>query len=206
MKRSLRKSLEEEAKNAALHEKSLLEEIKSLKSQLAAKEKERVKTVDTLHVIETRCISMEVKLEGKTEEFENLKKDYEKIEREKKYVEKKATEKDQSFHEKCNCLWGLCRNCYDKFGAKPEDACWELGEFDPFFGWLCDQYEDMSTVLQTTADLSCIYAIRALFHLMKEANDPLYEQLLDKNYKFPSVDCLNQVSSRTQFLSKKVFL
>ena len=42
----LRKSLEEDAKNAALHEKSLLEEIKSLKSQLAVKEKERVETVD----------------------------------------------------------------------------------------------------------------------------------------------------------------
>jgi len=193
----LRKSLEEDAKNAALHEKSLLEEIKSLKSQLAAKEKERVKTVDTLHVIETRCISMEAKLEGKTEEFENLKKDYEKIEQEKKYLEKKATEMDQSFHEKCNRLSELCRNCYDKFGAKPEDACWELGEFDLFFGWLCHQYEDLSTVLQMTANLSCMYATRALFHLMKEANDPLHEQLLDKNYKFPSVDSFNQASSRT---------
>ena len=89
MQRSLRKSLEEDAKNAALREKSLLEEIKSLKSQLAAKEKERVKTVDTLHVIETRCISMEVKLEGKTEEFENLKKDYEKIEREKNILKRR---------------------------------------------------------------------------------------------------------------------
>ena len=84
----MRKSLEEEAKNVALHEKSLLEEIKPLKSQLAAKEKERVETVNTLHVIETRCISMEAKLEGKTEEFENLKKDYEKIEREKKYLKR----------------------------------------------------------------------------------------------------------------------
>ena len=64
-----------------------------MKSQLVAKEKERVETVDTLHVIETRCISMEAKLEGNTEEFENLKKDYEKIEREKKYLEKKAAEK-----------------------------------------------------------------------------------------------------------------
>jgi hypothetical protein len=36
----LRKSLEEDAKNAAVRKKSLLEEIKSLKSQLAAKEKE----------------------------------------------------------------------------------------------------------------------------------------------------------------------
>ena len=77
----------------ALHEKSLLEEIKSLKSQLVAKEKERVETVNTLHVIETRCISMEAKLEGNTEEFEILKKDYGKIEREKKYLEKKAAKK-----------------------------------------------------------------------------------------------------------------
>ena len=74
---------------------------------------------------------------------------------------------------------------------KPEDACWELGEFDPFFGWLCCQYEDLSTVLQTTADLSCMYATRALFHLMKEAKDPLYEQMLDKDYKFPSVEQLS---------------
>ena len=113
--------------------------------------------------------------------------------------------KDQSFHEKCNRLWELCRNCYDKFGLKPKDACWELGEFDPFFGWLCRQYEDLSTVLQTTMDLSCMYATRALFHLMKEANDPLYEQLLDRSYKFPSVNSLKQVSSRTQVLCKKYF-
>ena len=66
--------------------------------------------------------------------------------RERKYLEKKAAEKDQKFHEKCNRLWEPCKNCYDKFGAKPEDACWELGEFDPFFGWLCRQYEDLSTV------------------------------------------------------------
>ena len=197
MKRSLRKSLEEEVKNASLREKGLLEDIKSLKSQLAAKEKERVETIDTLHVMETRCISMEAKLEGKTKECQNLKIDCEKLEKEKKYLERKAAEKDQKFHEKCNRLWELCKNCYDKFGAKPKDACWELGEFDPFFGWLCRQYEDLSIVLQMTADLSCMYATRALFHLMKEANDPLHEQLLDKNYKFPSVDSLNQASSRT---------
>ena len=50
-----------------------------------------------------------------------------------------------------------------------------------------------------------MYATRALFHLMKEANDPLYEQLLDKGYKFPSMDSLTQVSSRTQILCKKYF-
>ena len=97
MQRSLHKSLEEQAKNVALHEKNLLEEIKSLKPQLAAKEKERVETVNTLHVIETRCISMEVKHEGKTEEFENLKKDYEKIEREKKYLEKRQLRRVKVF-------------------------------------------------------------------------------------------------------------
>ena len=52
MQRSLRKSVEEEAKNVTLCEKGLLEEIKSLKSQLAAKEKERVETVEALHDIE----------------------------------------------------------------------------------------------------------------------------------------------------------
>jgi hypothetical protein len=83
-------------------------------------------------------------------------------------------------------LWELCKNCYDKFGAKHEDPCWELGEFDPFFAWLCRQYEDLPTVIQTSADLSCIYATRTLFHLMKEAKCPLYEQMLNKDYKFLS--------------------
>ena len=40
---------------------------------------------------------------------------------------------------------------------------------------------------------------------MKEAKDPLYEQMLDKDYKFPSVESLSQVSSRTQMLCKKYF-
>ena len=51
----------------------------------------------------------------KTEECQNLKIDYEKLEKEKKYLKKKAAEKDQNFHEKCNRLWKLCKNCYDKF-------------------------------------------------------------------------------------------
>ena len=48
LQRSLRKSLEEDAKNVALREKSLLEEIKSLRSQLTAKEKERIEMVEAL--------------------------------------------------------------------------------------------------------------------------------------------------------------
>jgi len=40
---------------------------------------------------------------------------------------------------------------------------------------------------------------------MKEAKDPLYEQMLDKDYKFPSVEQLSQVTSRTQLLCKKYF-
>ena len=104
MQRSLRKSLEQEAKNAALREKSLLEEIKSLKSQLAAKEKERVETVEALHDMESKCISIGAKLEMKTEDFDNLKKDLDKIVKEKNYLEKKSAEKDQNFHDKCNHL------------------------------------------------------------------------------------------------------
>jgi hypothetical protein len=96
---------------------------------------------------------MEAKLETKTEEYDNLRKYFEKIKREKWYLEKKAVEKYQSFYDKCICL--------------------ELGEFDPFFGWLCRQYEDLPLVIQTSADLSCMYSTHALFHLMKEANDPL---------------------------------
>ena len=74
MQRSLRKSLEECAKNATLHKKSLLEEIKSLKSQLAAKEKERIETVEALHEMESKRISVGAKLETKTKDFDNLKK------------------------------------------------------------------------------------------------------------------------------------
>jgi len=83
LQRSLHKSVEEEAKNAALREKGLLEDVKSLKSQLAAKEKEKVETVEALHNIESRCISVGAKLETKTEDFDNLKKDFDKIVKEK---------------------------------------------------------------------------------------------------------------------------
>ena len=110
MQRSLHKSVEEEAKNVALREKGLLEEIKTLKSQLAAKEKERVETVEALHDMESRCISVGAKLETNIEEFDNLKKDFAKIVKEKNYLEKKSTEKDQNFHDKYNRLWELCKN------------------------------------------------------------------------------------------------
>jgi chromosome segregation ATPase len=76
-----------------------VEEIESLKSQLDAKEKERVETVEALHNVESRCISMEAKLEGKTEDFDNLKEEFDNVVREKKYLEKKAVERDQSFHK-----------------------------------------------------------------------------------------------------------
>ena len=155
--------------------------------------------------MESKCISVGAKLETKTRDFDNLKKDFDKIVKEKNYLEKKSIEKDKNFHDKCNRLWELYKNCYDKFGAKPEDPCWELREFDPFFAWLCRQYEDLPTIIQTSADLSCVYATRAFFHLMKEAKDPLYERMLDKDYKFPYVESLSQVSSRTQLLCKKYF-
>jgi len=160
LQRSLRKSVEEEAKNATLHGKGLLEEIKSLKSQLTAKEKERVEIVEALQDMDSRCISVGARLETKTKDFDNLKKDFDKIVKEKNYIKKKSAEKDQNFHDKCNRLWELCKNCYDKFGVKPEDPCWELGEFDPFFAWLCRQYDDLPTVIQTSADLSCVHNSR----------------------------------------------
>jgi hypothetical protein len=153
-------------KNAALREKNLVEEIKSLKSQLAAKEKERIEIVEALHDMESKCISVGAKLEAKIGDCDNLKKDLKKIVREKNYLEKKSSEKDQNFYDKCNRLWELCKNCYDKFGAKPEDLCWELGEFDLFFAWLCRQYEDLPTVIQTSEDLSCVYATRALISFL----------------------------------------
>ena len=40
---------------------------------------------------------------------------------------------------------------------------------------------------------------------MKEAKDPFYDQLLDKNYKFSSMESLSQVSLKTQVLRKKYF-
>jgi hypothetical protein len=141
--------------------------------------------------MESRCISIGAKLETKTKDFDNLKKDFDKIVKEKNYLEKKSAEKDQNFHDKCNRLWELCKNCYDKFGAKPEDPCWELGEFDQFFAWLCHQYEDLPIVIQASADWSYVYVTRTLFYLMKEAKDPLYEQMLDKDYKFLSVESLS---------------
>ena len=106
--------------------------------------------------MESRCIFVGARLETKTVDFDNLKKDYDKIVKEKNYLEKKSAEKDQNFHDKCNHLWELCKNCYDKFGAKPEDPCWELGEFDPFFAWLCLNTRILPTVIQTSADLSCV--------------------------------------------------
>lgn len=120
-----------------------------MKAQLTAKEQERVETVETLHGMETRCISMEARLEEKFEDFDKVKVAYEKLEKEQKRSERKAAEKDKAFYDKCNRLWELCKNCYDKWGggAKPKDPCWELGEFDPFFGWLCRRYEDLSMVI-----------------------------------------------------------
>jgi hypothetical protein len=89
LQRSLRKSIEDDAKNAALREKSLVEEIKSLKSQLVAKEKERIETVEALHDMESKYISVGAKLEVKIEDCDNLRKDLEKFLREKNYLEKK---------------------------------------------------------------------------------------------------------------------
>jgi chromosome segregation ATPase len=105
----LRRSIEDDAKNAVLREKGLVEEIKSLKSQLAAKEKERIETVEVLHNMESRCISVGAKLETKIEDYDNLKKELEKVVREKNYVEKKSSEKDQNFYNKCNHLWSFTK-------------------------------------------------------------------------------------------------
>jgi chromosome segregation ATPase len=89
LQRSLRKSIEDDAKNAALREKSLVEEINSLKSQLATKKKERIEIVEALHNMESRCISVGAKLETKTKEYDNLKRDHEKVVGEKNSLEKK---------------------------------------------------------------------------------------------------------------------
>jgi hypothetical protein len=66
--------IEDDANNAALHEKSLVEEISFSKSQLAAKEKERIETVEALHDMESKYISVGAKLEAKIKDCDNLKK------------------------------------------------------------------------------------------------------------------------------------
>jgi hypothetical protein len=70
---------------------------------------------------------------------------------------------------------------------------------------LCRQYEDLPTAIQSSADLSCVNATHAFFHLMKGAKDPLYEQMLDNDYKFPFMEQLSQVTSRSPLLCKKYF-
>ena len=81
----------------ALREKSLLKKIKSLKSQLAAKEKERIETVEALHDMESKCISIGAKLETKTEDFDNLKKDLDKIVKEKNILRRSMLRKIKIF-------------------------------------------------------------------------------------------------------------
>ena len=103
-------------------------------------------------------------------------------------------------------MWELCRNCYDKFGMKPEDACWELGEFDPFFGWLCHQDEDLSIVLQTTANLSCMYSTRALFHLMKEAMIPCISSCLTGATSFLWWILLPKFLQGLKFFARNIFM
>ena len=188
-----------------MREQNLLKEIEDLKKQLKAKESERVETVDDLHKMEDRCISMESKLQTKTEEFDELKVSYDKVIKENNYLEKKIAEKDQLFVAKCNRLWEICRECFEKFGAKPEEPCWDDGEFDPFFSWLCRQYGDLPDLIHNSSDLSVVYATRAIFQIMKEAQDPLFDKFCANDYKFPAASSFQQVSSRAQSLVKKYF-
>lgn len=72
------------------------------------------------------------------------------------------------------------------------------------FSWLCHMYEDLSTILHTTNDMSCMYSTHVLFHLMMENNDPLYAKLLDDGYKFSPIVSLGKVSRKTNEHSKKI--
>lgn len=60
----------------------------------------RVSTVETLHLMESRCISTEAKLQTKGEEYDALKKDLELAKKEVSYLQKKMAERDQYFLEK----------------------------------------------------------------------------------------------------------
>lgn len=203
--RGLRASYEADVKNAALREKSLLEDIENLKKKVEEKEKERDDAVVSYHGMEERGINALARLDDKTGELEKLKVEYEKLDGNFKRLERKIAEKDESFLRKCNHAWELCLGCYDKFGAKSEDPCWKIGDYDNSFGWLCRQYDDLPTVIQSASDLSVVYSTRALFHLMKESGDPLFEKLYADDYKFPPVGELTQVSKRTFVLCEKYF-
>jgi hypothetical protein len=72
------------------------------------------------------------------------------------------------------------------------------------FSWLCHRYEDLSTILQITDDMSCVYSTHVLFHLTMEDNDPLYAKLLDDGYKFSPIESLRKVYRKTNEHSKKI--
>lgn len=201
--RGMRMSFEEKEKETALRERDLLLEIDSLKSQLAGKQRERDDAVSSYHVMEGKAIGALARVEEKEEECAKLQTENAKLKESLRHLEKKMLERDEDFIKKCDRIWELCFASYDKFGARSGDKCWSMGDYDSFFSWLCRQYEDLSAVIETTSDLSVFYSSRALFHLMKQSQDPLYDKICDSNYKFPEVASLTSVSRTTQVLCNK---
>lgn len=123
LQRSLRRSIEEDAKKFALREKELLGEISGLKKQVAEKQKLRAESIDAYHVLEDKIISNGALLEQKVEDYDKLKDGYDRLVRKRDSLLKKAEEKDQTLHAKFNCICELCFAAYDKFSARPEEKC-----------------------------------------------------------------------------------
>jgi predicted nucleic acid-binding Zn-ribbon protein len=101
----------------------LMDEIESLKSQLATKERERVETIETLHAMEQIVFLLERSLRRKLKNMRSLKRILPSLKERRNMLKRSLLKKIKFFYERCNHLWKLCENCYDKFGAKPEDPC-----------------------------------------------------------------------------------
>jgi hypothetical protein len=189
--RGLRRSLESEAQSSAIEKKRLLDEIADLKAQLTKKEAERMECVRNNFQLQENVCEATRKLEKAEKAVASAHEDIVKVEREKGLL----VEQDSNFLHFANQTWELSRGCFDKFGVKPEDPCWEYGDFVSFFSWLCRQYEDLPTIIQTVADYNCMYCSRALLRFMKEEKDPLLSKIED----------LMKVSTKTNEIGRKFY-
>lgn len=84
-------------------------------------------------MIDSKLISAKVKVETRDEELMKVTKELEDSKKEITYIQKKSLEKDEFFLRPAKRLWDFCRNYYDKFGAKPKEANWDLSDYSSFF-------------------------------------------------------------------------
>jgi hypothetical protein len=135
----------------------------------------------------------------------SAREDIVKLECKKGLLVKKLEEKDSNFLHFANQTWELSCGCFDKFGAKPEDPCWEYGDYMSFFSWLCRQYKDLPTIIQTATDYSCMYSSHALLHIMKVEKYPLLTKIEDPSYKFPPIEDLIKVFATTNEIGRRFY-